>query len=1179
MKLTKLEIYGFKSFADRTSFHFDQGITGIVGPNGCGKSNIVDSIRWVLGEQKIKNLRSDKMLNIIFNGTKSRRKSNFAEVSLSFDNTKKLLPTAYTSVTITRRIYRNGNSEYLLNGTTCRLKDIQNLFIDTGIGSDSYSIIELKMVDQILNEKAGERRRLFEEAAGILKYKARKKETLKRLDATESDLERVEDLLFEMEKNLKQLEKQAKKAEKYLTLKTNYRKVSSQYAFLKLSHIAILRKEAQEVITNIQSELDELHITLRTKEAQQEELKRVLVGKEEELRQLQKHLNNQLHEIQKQESEKSLKEQRFRYLSEQQDSLEAQMKQAANRFTHNERQVEMFTQRLSELGFQLSDKKKECVNLKAKVDGLRSEHKQQETQVIEIRKEKDSCQKNIQELIRTSDRIRIKLQSISSERERITKDAQQKSQDIVIIKENRIELEKSVGQLEKDIKALEDKQEKESEARQQLEQNIQQQKDVIYALNRKKDAKQNEYKLIRSLVENLEGFPESVRYLRKQAHWLKQSPLLSDIFTCEDTYKVALENYLEQFLSYYVVESRIDAMRSIQLLSAKGKGRANFFLLDEIPSQGPVASQEHGISALNVIDYDERYKDLAQYLLGNVYIVIDHTKLPEKSKGNVVWLTQKGAFVQQRFVLSGGAVGLFEGKRLGRARNLKRLEQEINELVNKLSIEKNTLNTLQKRLAELKSRNFQKEINTQNKALIRLQRNVAVASSQYKSALQFLSQAETRKKVLNNEEARLLKEARGIEPDMKVLEEKQKHLDNKLNFQQQIVLKYTTRLSKISQKYNQANIAQIQQENLVNNAKRDLQQKEGQIKRYEQKRKDNEKVLIRLQQEQADLVKSLDELAESIIKKYKVKVSSERELTTVEQSLTKHKTNLISIDKNIHQIRHKVGQQQKVLQIEKDKEIEVRLEEQSIQERISVEFDIDAKSLVAEDLFDKPLHTYKVEKIDNQLLKLRNRIQKFGPVNSMAMEAFKEMEERCTFVKAQRQDLWDAKKGLKKTISEIDKTAEEKFMQTFSVVRMNFQRVFRRLFSEDDYCDLLLTNENAPLESGVDIRAQPKGKRPLTINQLSGGEKTLTAIALLFALYLYKPAPFCIFDEVDAPLDDANIDKFNRIIREFSTDSQFIIVTHNKRTMASTHIMYGVTMENLGVSRVLPVNLKALNLN
>ncbi|MEM7299213.1 MAG: AAA family ATPase, partial [Bacteroidota bacterium] len=533
MQLTKLEIKGFKSFADRVVINFDDGITGIVGPNGCGKSNVVDSIRWVLGEQKSRVLRSDKMENVIFNGTKSRKPTQLAEVSLTFDNTKNLIPTEYAQVTITRRYYRSGESEYLLNGVTCRLKDITNLFLDTGIASNSYAIIELKMVDDILNDKDNSRRSLFEEAAGISKFKIRKKETLKKLSDTDADLERVEDLLFEIEKNLKSLERQASQAKKYYELKDEYKNSSIALAKKAMNN---QQEHFDTIQSNIQEENDKrlaLNTLVTEKESAIEQAKADLINKEKLLSSRQKSLNEHVSRIRQYESDKKIKNERQKFLHDKIESLKEQISQ-------DKQSSERSAVSLEGLRTEAKEVEKDVTSILSTVEKLKQEYETQKALTTESQEKLSSLNKYYTEKkdhqFQLSKEIEIKdiqLKSMLAELSKTSEDSSQQSANLEEFKKRLQEIAEEKEVIQEKHDSLKSIEEGIIQKIEETEEKLASSREELSTINRKLDAKQNEFNLTKSLVDNLEGFPEAIKFLKKNSQW-KDAPLLSDIISCPE---------------------------------------------------------------------------------------------------------------------------------------------------------------------------------------------------------------------------------------------------------------------------------------------------------------------------------------------------------------------------------------------------------------------------------------------------------------------------------------------------------------------------------------------------------------------------------------------------------------------------------------------------------------------
>jgi chromosome segregation ATPase len=840
MRLNKIEIKGFKSFGDKTIINFNKGVTGIVGPNGCGKSNIVDAIRWVLGEQKTSLLRSDKMENVIFNGSKSRKKLQLAEVSISFDNTKNLIPTEYATVTVTRKYFRSGDSEYLLNDVKCRLKDITNLFLDTGISSNNYAIIELSMVDNILNDKDNSRLSLFEEAAGISKFRKRKKETFNKIRQTENDLDRVEDLVYEIEKNLRSLKRQAKQTEKYYSYKEEYKNVSINVALKNSESSRKKLKENKIKLTKIEDENTKVSSELAKKNATIESSKSSLIPYEKKLQSKQESLNKILDKIRDHE---------------------------------------------------------ELIRIKAEKRKILNESVSELKKSIKFDEESNS-------------RSKFSIKSIEKEAKSVKKSIQ-----------------KTLGKLDENKK----------------------------------------------------------EYLKYEEKLKNQNIKISDIKDVEDQFQEISNN--------------------IKNIASKKHQLVKLMSLEKI-------DKKNVLKNLNSLDLEIQSIDKSFKIIEDLFRA-DNKETIRINK-------------------------LFSDK----SKDLSTTEIDYNNLKSKLE-------------------SLEKEL-------------------EYKSITYDFN-----KKRINKNQLKL--------------EESEKEI---------------TSLSSID-----------------------------------------------------------DEKDDILIKLYDNKSVSESDLENSENEYYKIKSNIDLDDTSVRELQKKKDINIELIDELKTGIYDTELDLNSINQRISVEFDLKLSDCkIDADLLDNN----SIEKLESRKDKLKDKIEKIGQINPLAMEAYKEINERHEFIIKEREDLFEAKDSLLKTIQEIDLVAKESFINSFEKIKDNFKTVFRSLFTEDDDCDLVINDPENPLESSIEIMAKPKGKKPLTINQLSGGEKTLTATSLLFAIYLLKPAPFCVFDEVDAPLDDNNIDKFNKIINKFSSSSQFIIVTHNKRTMNNADIIYGITMPEQGVSKVVPVDLRNL---
>ncbi len=1175
MQLTKLELKGFKSFADKVVINFDKGVTGIVGPNGCGKSNVVDSIRWVLGEQKIKNLRSDKMENVIFNGTKARKATQLAEVSLSFDNTRNVLPTEYSQVTITRRYYRTGDSEYLLNGITCRLKDIQNLFMDTGIASNSYAIIELGMVDDLLNDKDNSRRQLFEEAAGISKFRKRRKETMRKLESTDDDLERVEDLLFEIEKNLKSLEKQAKQAQKYYAAKEEYKEGSVALA---VNTVHAQREAFEKINKQLAEENDkkvQLSRQLNEQEAKVEALKADMMEREKLLASRQKSLNAFVEKIREQENQQQINSERLNFMKNRSEQLKVQLQQdqesvgqMAESLENLNKEKDKLEETLGTASEKVGRLKEEYEAHKAKTTYLKEEAAHAETTLKEKRE-------YVYQLKKSLEIKQVQINNTKQELEQTTADASEHHSNLT-------DFDLRSGELSSQLSALKQQYEDVVAEEQALISQIEEQAEEIEALkenlvqtNRKQDALQNEYNLTKSLVDNLEGFPEAIRFLKRNTDWGENVPLLSDIFGCSEQHKVAIEHYLGTFMNYYVVESRDKALEGVNLLSDATKGKANFFVLEKLESFTPKAPKplEGATPAIDIVDYEPEYEKLMHYILDGVYILHNGTlkKIPEENE--VTLITQDGRVLQRPCSISGGSVGLFEGKRVGRVKNMEKIAEDLEQLQASVTHLEETIAEKQRQLVAMKEKSqknlikdLEEEMNVLKQERISVTTKHEQLASMAKNNAQKKENAEAQISQLTEEFDDIMPKLDQAEAELLKYEDNLRQLSERLSEENE-------ELSEKSTTYNEENIAFFQQESRLKSITQEIEYKEDAYHTKQQAIEKNEQELDENASALEQLVESKDFNEESLLDMYAEKEQIEAGVNEAEKAYYAIRGDIDKTEKQGREFQQQRSNCDALIMEAQNKLNETKLSLNSVKERLQVEFEVDLDAILKEETYEE---VEDIGALREKVNKLKDRLQRMGPINPMAMEAFEEIKERHDFIIKEREDLFEAKASLIETIDELDTVARETFMDAFYKIKENFMLVFRSLFNEEDDCDLTLTNPDDPLSSSIEIIARPKGKKPLTINQLSGGEKTLTATSLLFSIYLLKPAPFCIFDEVDAPLDDANIDKFNTIIKKFSKESQFIIVTHNKRTMASTDIMYGITMAEQGVSKVVPVDLREL---
>ncbi|ACU62156.1 chromosome segregation protein SMC [Chitinophaga pinensis] len=1176
MRLKTLEIKGFKSFADKTVLHFDEGVTGVIGPNGCGKSNIIDSIRWVIGEHKISNLRSENQSGLVFNGSKTRSASGMAEVSLTFENTRNVLPTEFTTVTITRKFYKNGDSEYRLNDVACRLKDIHNLFMDTGVSTDSYAIIELGMVDDIIKDKENSRRRMLEQAAGISIYKTRKKEAKSKLEATEGDLNRIEDLLFEINNNLKTLEAQARKAERFYEVKKEYREVSIELAKAALEGFNVTFKE----LTDEQQAESDKKLALETEitaaEASVEEDKLHFVAKERELQVLQKSFNELVSTIRTKENDKNLASQQLTYLKERERNIsqflsnaEGQLQGLTDSISFTSTQVEEEQEAFETLQDQLEglqdmvEEKKEVFNQKKlSLENQRRDQQQWQRQQFEAEKKVAVADTSVQNLQRS-------IQQLQEEKAG-------RLQQITQLEEEKVILHETLQDQKADLEDMIAFQEETKGKILATQGEIEGLRDRLVDENRTLDQKKNEYDLLKSLVDSLEGYPESIKFLKKNTEWNNAAPILSDIFFCKEEYRTCVENLLEPYLNYYVVNNAAEAIQAIRLLDTNKKGKANFFILDQFHQQnGHPAAPPGSIPALEVVELEERYKGLGNYLLGKVFIADDISILEfdQLADQDVLVIEKSGRMNRGRYSFSGGSVGLFEGKKLGRAKNLEKLDEEIKALEEVVASLRHQIQEKHNQVLGYNTQLNENKINAAREKINQLNNQVFGLQNRIENFRQLVESGDKRLLEMQDSLEANQDSIKGVREELEELNEKVFALQDSIVAAEKAAADAEQQFNQANVQFNNQNLQHTRQQSKVQALRQELDFKRKQLSDLHTQITSNKSQLEDAVANIAAAEEKLGTAEDGLIDLFRKKEEEEKELNEKDQEYYNFRNQLQEKETTLRARQRAKEQLEQSLTVIKDKVNELKLQLASMKERLSVEFKVNLDEIIDE----QRSSALPVDELQGSAERLKKRLENMGEINPTAIEAYQEMKKRYEFILEQKTDLVTAKESLMATIQEVEATANQKFLDTFNQVKENFVRVFKALFTEEDQCDMILNDPENLADTGIEIIAKPKGKRPAAITQLSGGEKTLTATALLFAIYLIKPAPFCILDEVDAPLDDANVGKFTNMIRKFSDNSQFIIVTHNKQTMAAVDVIYGVTMQEPGVSKLVPVDFRSLN--
>lgn len=1186
MFLSKLEIFGFKSFATKTTLNFTRGITGVVGPNGSGKTNIVDAIRWCLGEQKSSTLRSDKMENVIFNGTNNKKPMGMSEVSLTLVNDRGILPSEYTEITITRRIFRSGESEYLLNKNVCRLKDITNLFMDTGMATNAYSVIELKMVENILSSKAEERRKMFEEAAGVNKYKLRRRLSLKRLDEVKSDLTRVNDIVSEVEKNVRSLERQSKKANRYNHLQSELREKEIDLAERELANLTLelstLQKQKDELtfgkdgiddqIKSSENELVTLREAISEKETKlREKLNELssLSGKiytnkknvsvaDERKKSLEENIKNYKAEIEELKTQNEESNEKLKNYNETKIRLKSLIEEKKSFIETNEKVLEEKKDHLTELKAFLKSKNEDSVelfqNYSSKENRLSNLKNYQATSNDNINKLNEKIQKLTSDIAKSVGY----LENLEQEKSK-AKDELSNSESLY---SKRLEEKES---LEKKLSSLKEK---------ELDE-----KGTINNLKTKIDFYQ-------SLITNLEGISGGSKILLESEGWTdKEKTLFADVGNTETEFQLALEVALKNVLNSLLIDDLNDLQKAIEYLKKNDLGKASFYLLGNGTKKKGLINKLQNFTtrreakkiekkqgfiawAKSLVTSTEKWKPYFEKILNNTAVVKDldtAIKLHNEFKG-FNFSTLDGDFIQKDGVIVAGSFAKIDQTLFGRKKlleelkdqypkyeaNLRKLQDFISETENEISridlkvlsdqgkIILNDINNIEKQIAK-----FEFEKNKASEEIEKTQQEIHDLVNQ-------INTYDTEIITLTEEINLLTDKKQNISADLSTIEKEVSEAEEDYNAAQSELNKHNLELERLKGELHSS----------INNIKRTEENLQSIKETIDRRNKDITSAY--------EEISGLDEMISSSNNEYEVLLQQNTELEKskdeLEVNVNEMKNKMTESEKLLNRLRNeRQSLSDNVYKIDlRNNELSMKIENlrNSIQEEYSLELQL-------KDFED--LHEFNFSEISDEVLRLKEKIRNLGPINLLAYNEYEEEKERLDFLHQQRDDLIESEKDLINTIKNINESAQNVFFETFEEIRKNFINIFQTLFDPEDEADLKLEEGVDPLEAKIEIIAKPKGKRPTSIELLSGGEKTLTATALLFAIYLVKPSPFCIMDEVDAPLDDANVDRFTKLLKEFSDKTQFIIVTHNKRTMEASETMYGVTMQEEGISKLVGV--------
>lgn len=1154
---------------------FSPGVTVIVGPNGCGKSNIVDAVRWVIGEQRARILRSEKMDNIIFNGTSNRRSLGMSEVLLTIENTRGVLPTEYEEVTIGRRLFRSGESEYLLNGIQCRLKDITDLFMDTGMGAGAYSVIELKMIEDILSDSTQDRRHMFEEAAGITKYKIRRGQTLRKLGSTQTDLNRLRDLVEELDQRVSSLQRQAKKASRFKTHDDRLHHLILSLAVHQFEKLSTENIGLEQSLKALGDQVSGFTAALSTKEADHEALRKDHVGKEQALIAAQSELSDHIEMLRSAESD-------LRLNSERQEGIKRNLAQADEEETKAEKRFSSLAELLRSTVEDLTTARPEAKETSAILAVVESERDAVEKQISERRALRQKLANDERERLNDLSENRRNIERLTSRLEILDQDIDESQSLLEDSEKTLLNLDSQIALASSEVDEMTQKQNRLSVAldtkratRKEQQTILSETESILHRCERKFDAVNAERVLLKSLLSSYDDLSDSIQFLADSTGWMDGEPkTVSDLIACEAEHVTAVTQALGAFASYLVVPDEETATRAISKLKGEDKGRATFLILSrlsdltepfpELPIQNAVslASLVHPSSA--------EYDHLSNVLLSSCYLVDDIDTVQEQAPGTGRFFTNAGEWYDAVGLRYGGSEAdstLASSSRLGRHEQLKRATNECEALRFSQSELREAVENAQKVVDSLHVESLEFELQKQNENVFEAEKRLSQISYEREVLLRRRNEIIERNKLLIESTERTQKAV------SKITDGLEEDLEQVSNLQQQVVQAETeladaeTESGETFARFNEVNIIAVQATNRVETLEREERRTEEDQNTLAEESETRATRILSLQSELTLALEAAASLDVEIGKMRKRRGALDQVVSVSKDALMEVKVSISDLELYLRELRREREQStaEEAKQSIRKAEIKTRLD--------------DLVGTIQED-YEIVLATLDLELDENfsandsrmEISTLRSKIRNLGPINALALESFEDEKERLEFLRKQLSDLEHAESTLLETIDEINLTASKRFGTTFAAIQNNFSKLFVELFGEGATAEIVLEDPDDLLESPIEVLAKPSGKKPCILTQLSGGEKTLTAIALLFSIYLVKPSPFCILDEVDAPLDDANIDRFMNLIRSFSDSTQFVLVTHNKRTMEAADRMYGITMPEQGVSRLVGVS-------
>ena len=1182
MFLKSLEIRGFKSFADKTELKFKKGVTAVVGPNGSGKSNISDSVRWVLGEQSVKTLRGGKMEDVIFAGTQYRKPVGLAQVSLTLDNTDGSLSSDYNEITISRRIFRSGESEYILNGTKCRLKDITQLFMDTGIGKEGYSLIGQGKIEAILSGKAEERRALLEEAAGIVKYKSRKEEAEKKLSNTDENLIRIKDILSTYEERIEPLRIDREKAIEYRELYDNLR---VNEVSLLIHHINALEKTLKEYSFSVMEKKNKL-----------DETKKNLLGEKEILREIENKLELLEKKTVQEKSEYYEKKENISRISNDIDIFRERIKNLKNIIDKNSSSLEEYKNKIifikderDRVEKELFEKREEQRKKEEEISQLESKNSEYIKQINAMDEEFKALKEDEFEILRVNSEIKNSVTLINNEiKLRVEKDEKLKSSIKALegnIKINIATLEgliTSVDNIKAEIVEIENSIQKKRKEISLLNSQINAKDIDIKRVNKRINELEANRNILSNLEKHYEGYNRSVKILMERIDkgltpQSNGTKVLGEIFTVEKEYEVAIEIALGSAISNVITENEKIAKDLINYLKKNNIGRATFLPLDNIRGNklkldSRFTSMDGVIGiASDIIKVDNKYVNAVNNVLGRTVICKDMDsalKLSRQSNNNYRIVTLSGELISPGGALTGGSIQGKHTNIIGRKREIEEIGQLLEE--KKLELQKlsNEYSSLKKNLSDLDESilNNRDEIH---------EKNIEVT----KNESEILSLKNESDKLKNSLEVSNLEAKRNSE-DIEVLNSKlsDKNKDllnlqdkNSSNKQKSILLEEELKISKEKLNKERENITILK----VNKAALDeaLTGKLSEITRKDKEIEDNNLKVDSIKNENDRNTENIQILNNNIHQKLDEVEAQKNRVIELEESFKEEEIEKVKLKEKFKAKDSLINETVDIINKEEGEvnkqEIQIakfEIEKDNYYTKLNEEMDL---TLVeAEEI---AIDIENVHEVKNIISDYKKKITALGTVNLAAIEEYEEVKEKFEFMSSQEEDLQKSKEELLSVIDEMTGKMKEIFKENFKILNENFNETFKDLFKGGSA--QLILSEGDELTANIDINVEPPGKKLQNINLMSGGEKVLSAIALLFAILKMKPTPFCILDEIEAALDDANVYRYAEFLKEFSKVTQFIVITHRKGTMEASDIMYGVTMEEKGISKVVSVDL------